>query len=92
MNTDHSPAPWNVTRHGTPAHTPQYGVYSEECPRDLAIVTGPNAKADARLIAAAPDLLEALKIMVATIGLPDSTAAKIGEEKARAAIAKATAP
>jgi len=36
------------------------------------------------------ELLEALEIMIAAFGLPDSKAAKIGEEKARAAIARAT--
>lgn len=48
--------------------------------------TGDEVEANARLIAAAPDLLEALEVLVAELGDCRLT------EPARAAIAKATKP
>lgn len=100
----HTPGPWDVSRHATPESHPQFGVYfSGRCasPRshDLAIVRGDNAEADARLISAAPELLEALEnllahegeIEVSSIGVElDSEALVAARRKAKAAIAKAT--
>ena len=70
MNTKHTPGPWKVGRYTpnateisilttggapvTPAWGPKFYVNSEQ------------AKANARLIAAAPDLLEALKDLLGT--------------------------
>lgn len=54
----HTPEPWNVSKHATPAHSPQFGIYAGDSGRDLATVKGKNAEADAALIAAAPDLKE----------------------------------
>jgi hypothetical protein len=62
----HTPGPWAISKHATPEHSPQFGVYPEGG-RDLAIVKGDNAKADAKLIAAAPDLLDALRACAAFI-------------------------
>jgi hypothetical protein len=56
----HTPGPWNVSRHATPDYAPQYGVWSEEDGKDLAIVKG---AANAKLIAAAPDLVHTLEII-----------------------------
>ena len=58
----HTPAPWEITKHATPEYAPQFGVYAEGQVNDLATVVGPNAKADAQLIAAAPQLLAACKL------------------------------
>lgn len=65
--TYHTPAPWNISRHATPEHSPQYGIYSDDNPLDHAIVRGENASADAILIAAAPKLLDALKACEAAL-------------------------
>ncbi len=55
----HTPGPWATSKHGTPAAFPQFGVYQEGACNDHVTVKGENAQADAALIAAAPDLLEA---------------------------------
>lgn len=54
----HTPGPLSVSKHGTPSYAPQYGIYSDGCRSDLAIVRGDNAEADANLFAASPDLLK----------------------------------
>jgi hypothetical protein len=68
--TQHTPEPWELTRHATPDYAPQCGIYSEDHPADFAIVKG---EANARRIVACvnackginpeavPDLLEALQ-------------------------------
>jgi hypothetical protein len=61
MNTEFTAGDWEVSKHGTPEAFPQFGVYAVGDPKDLAIVKGDRAKADAQLIAAAPDLLKALQ-------------------------------
>lgn len=61
----HTPGPWFVTRHATPDHSPQFGIYDGYGRgRDIATIYGANAEADAALIAAAPALLAALEAMV----------------------------
>lgn len=67
MKTYHTPSPWNVSRHATPEHTRQYGIYAGDSQSDHVIVRGENASADAALIAAAPELLEALKACEAVL-------------------------
>ena len=60
----HTPGPWAVTKHASPDYAPQFGIYAEGSPRDLATVCGNNAdsaKHDAALISAAPNLLAALQ-------------------------------
>lgn len=55
----HTPGPWAIGQHATPDYAPQYGVYAERGDdRDLATVKGGNAEANARIIAAAPELFE----------------------------------
>ncbi len=69
MNTQaHTSGPWGVSRHATPESFPQFGVYAESGNgRALAHVvshgTATSAETDsnARLIAAAPEMLEALR-------------------------------
>jgi len=64
-----APAPWSVQplarkRGIAPA---EVGIYSEPAPEGLKLVAstwGPQAKVNAHLIAAAPDLLAALKRLV----------------------------
>jgi len=52
---------WDICKHATPEHSPQYGVYENNDRNDFCIVTGEDAEAKAQLISAAPNLLEACK-------------------------------
>jgi hypothetical protein len=61
----HTEGPWFISRHATPDYAPQFGVWSEEDGKDHAIVKG---EANARLIAAAPDLVHTLEIIRANAG------------------------
>ena len=63
QNQSHAAGGWQVSRHATPPEFPQFGIYSEGG-EGIATVKGENAEADARLIAAAPRLLEALDELV----------------------------
>lgn len=87
----HTPGPWETSRLATPAYAPEYGVYAEgpNCDRDLARVIGDNSAADAALIKAAPDLLEALTLLeeLLSAGQPPGTEDLF---LARDAIAKAS--
>lgn len=89
MTTQHTPGPWHVTgdEHGTMitdntggqiALWPQQGGTIEQC-------------ANARLIAAAPDLLDALRRVMRHIPA-DAGGASLGDDlyRARRAIARAT--
>jgi len=55
----HTPGPWNISKLATPEYAPEFGIYTDGC-TDFVRVVGNNSKDDARLIAAAPDLLDAL--------------------------------
>ena len=81
MTTQHTPGPWTVDASLCTVH---HLMFQE--PLDnrnkIAVVT---SEADARLIAAAPELLEALKGLLQETGINGTYAAK-----ANAAIAKAT--
>lgn len=91
----HTPGPLNISRHATPEHSPQFGIYSEANPhKDIAIITGENAEADAHLMKASPQMLDAL---VDCEGVLDSAnrhtngtcmAFRLVLEKVRAAIAE----
>ncbi|OZI56769.1 hypothetical protein [Bordetella genomosp. 4] len=101
MTTKHTPGPWHWTRYSS-----EYGCLEDEKGRDvLRAVSGivydeydsdpPSIEvdaADADLIAAAPELLEALQALDALRGPFSPTDERINEAwaKARAAIAKAT--
>lgn len=88
----HTPGPWEISKHGTPAHSPQFGVYAPDSPslrvNDHVIVVGENAEADANLIAAAPDLLAVLEgVLIASED--NGKMSDIDWNGLRAAIAKA---
>ena len=92
MSAQHTPGPWLTDRNNV--HTGQIAIVHHcigndwiEIWSDKWAETGmceSEQEANARLIAAAPDLLEALEAML-TVGQPEGLT-----EKARAAIAKAT--
>lgn len=96
---EHTPAPWHVenidrdptyTIHG-PNRT--WGLATVHLPlsNDMYYVQLKQAKANARLIASAPDLLEALRFFVDHPGVSQlCTANSDVMTAARAAIAKAT--
>lgn len=88
-NTQHTPGPWQIwaeitaiSRNPCTGHTISRGDDVFICD-----AVGTSA-ADARLIAAAPDLLAALQALLPYVAGSDSFAAE--EALARAAIAKAT--
>ena len=81
----HTPGPWETKRAATPEAFPQFGVYAENGNgRDLAHVVSAGTtrhaetEANARLIAAAPEMLEALRAMVARAPFIDQSATAEG--------------
>ena len=85
MTTQHTPGPWAVDASLCTVH---HLMFQE--PLDnrnkIAVVT---SEADARLMAAGPELLEALEAALSVMELDGSGAGMVGKI-ARAAIAKAT--
>ena len=83
MNTKHTPGPWdlNETQRGTYI----YQGGTENCIAEIYADVNEDQAANARLIAAAPELLEALLAL-----LPGAEAMGWSTEKARVAINKAT--
>lgn len=103
MTTKHAPGPWFIWEGGVYSGRPKVmkrgelsGYDAKICGIDDMYGTARSRKANARLIAAAPDLLEALQQY--GIGFTDESAARAEfgdyevdrELKRRAAIAKAT--
>ena len=92
MKNTFTPGEWEIGKHATPDYAPQFGIYAGAAARDHVIVKGEHAEADARLIAAAPELLAALQAIDAYED--DRPAAGTRERELwdirRAAIAKAT--
>jgi hypothetical protein len=88
---------WEITKHATPEYSPQYGIYEEGSQNDFCIVKGEESLA--RLISAAPDLLEACEWAAKSLHHPDCKTVKDGcdigtncdchVKACRAAIAKA---
>jgi hypothetical protein len=66
MNTSHTPGPWNYAKSATHEAYPQFIIASEAMPGILALIY--NTEANARLIASAPLLLEALQAIDHNIG------------------------
>ena len=92
MNTKHTPGPWNVS---PSAKASTLTRVFDETGKLVASANGPGlfeggeAEANARLIAAAPELLEALHVMMKTFeGL--EAIHNDAYRQAKAAIAKAT--
>ena len=93
MSTQHTPGPWILSRHGAVIGgvTRQYtnGVGQDQIAMACHMQDGNGDQhANARLIAAAPDLLEALECLMVECDLVSEDAVK-AYANARAAIAKA---
>ena len=96
---EHTPGPWSTSKDAVPAGYVQVTVYEEATGRRVA--TAFEQEANAYLIAAAPELLAALREVVAVLeheltrenGLATADAQDLCPElaAARAALAKATA-
>jgi hypothetical protein len=99
MKTLHTDGPWKVrkewsgdgyevypTRGGK---KPEFGQWAAIATVDSIVSKGESARKNARLIAAAPELLHALKLADAMLSGANMNA-KMVEQKVRAAIAKAT--
>ncbi len=94
----HTPGPWHremrVYPRPEPVVIPLKAIYCEQLGMQVAFVNGgvereAQAKANARLIASAPDLLDALNEMLAVFAKPHNETLREVVD-ARAAIAKAT--
>lgn len=93
MKTNHTPGEW-IYRKGSYPHF-QSLVYSEETGEDIAVTYSDETAANARLIAAAPDLLAALQELIADIRysqheIPSGAIGQRNIRNAEAAIQKAT--
>lgn len=92
MSAQHTSGPWTVYE---PVEGATYGISGED---GTAVVfwgettsNGINRIEDARLIAAAPDGLDAAReALIALVAAPDSMAVQIARQKLRAFITKAT--
>jgi len=94
MNAKHTPGPWNIGSSDLPVSRMSIHCkgHKDSCHSTVALmvsrgvigISHDEEFANARLIAAAPDLLDVLEELVAEFGVCGLT------EKARAAIAKAT--
>lgn len=85
--TKHTPGPWMVAGQGD--GNKQLPISADG--KIIAAVRDQGSFSDARLIAAAPDLLEALKTLVWQAENHNQTVFGMALEDARAAIAKAEA-
>lgn len=84
MTAQHTPGPWRYD------YAPGYcGELLAPNGTTLAEFVTEPSEADARLIAAAPELLEALNAMLTHMGMDEDEWNKVTFDQARAAIAKA---
>lgn len=92
MSAKHTPGPWLVDGNVIRGDAQINGSVSVACVLDVAYPygrwAGESAKANAKLISAAPDLLAALQSVLANS--LDSQGLADAHKQARAAIAKAT--
>lgn len=86
MKTKHTPGPWYIDPFKGKANG-NIRVMAEQC--TPVCVVPDHLRVDARLIAAAPDLLEALKVLQIWCGLDEKSDVWINSG-ARDAISKAT--
>lgn len=84
MTEKHTPGPWSIGKYGDVTDATGEVVRA----KGLALTRGAEAEANARLIAAAPDMLAALKAVLRSAETGKSRAAS--EALAEAAISKAT--
>ena len=97
MSAQHTPGPWKIDHFNT--STGCYQISGHEQVLNLAFVqdysdegdSDQEAKANARLIAAAPDLLEALKDLIASASPTEKEHPRMfaAWQQARAALTKA---
>lgn len=88
--TIHMPGPW-VAERKQPGRWIIYQDHSEPCPIASILEVNDSVDANARLIAAAPDLLEALRDLLALISIDSLVPESVSYmREARAAITKAT--
>jgi len=90
MTTKHTPGPWTLDDRGYKyiVHKPGDGYITRDiCRMDSSTMAAFAQEANARLIAAAPDLLNAVLFL---LGNPDNRISRADVNAARAAIAKAT--
>ena len=95
MNTKHTHGPWEVDRFYWTIQRRMFGPDEPEVEVIGRLTNGEEAEANARLIAAAPELLEALVELtrwanVAGCGREEGSILDQNIKAARAAIAKAT--
>jgi hypothetical protein len=92
MDTKHTPGPWRVGKQWSVVADSEIGTHSDQQNREYyggaLVCESVRTEANARLIAAAPELLEALKEAVCALEVcgKDFRATEV----ARAAITKAT--
>jgi hypothetical protein len=84
----HTPGPWKI-EHDYKPYVINAGAGHTICAITGTAAIRPEAEANARLIAAAPEMLEALKL-VRESGLADEYGASAVEDAINAAIKKAT--
>lgn len=85
----HTPGPWEVTGTEISTVAKPWRIVAHVVPADHRTAPNANAEANARLIAAAPELYEALSLYITDVadnGLPPTQLA--AWEAARAALAK----
>lgn len=96
MNASYTPGPWSATYDGVWAKTPWNANVRLATITHPSPMNGIDGRANARLICAAPDMLEALQIVMADKAPAYHDCIDQGEPEcawciARAAIAKASA-
>lgn len=92
MSTKHTPGPWQLDHRGYTfiVAAPKHGYITRDvCRMDASTMSAFHREANARLIAAAPDLLTALEEVLPHVEFSHRQF-KAEVDAARAAIAKAT--
>lgn len=88
----HTPGPWTIENHGSTYIISKPGdgyITRDVCRMDGSTMSAFAQKANAHLIAAAPDLLEALQEIISAADGDGWSQLDAGFSKARAAIARA---
>ena len=91
MKAQHTPGPWSVSKLATPDYAPEFAIHAGD--DDLARTMNGDSEANARLIAAAPELLELVRSAFDRFTdndmQPPNNALRVWLNEARAAIAEA---